>query len=407
MTHRLAVAYALVAVAACSSGKQTLGYATGTDAAAPDGAPDFADDVHLPWYGGPGYHARWPDGLPASPAYVPIGVWMQNPMNAERFADVGINLYVGLWEGPTDEQLDGLGAAGLSTFCGQEGVWQSRLDDPAVRGWLIETSPDNAQELADGSYGPCIEPEVTQAEYAAMAEADDSRPVMLLLGQAVADADWPGRGSCDGRDEMYFEYAEAADVLGFYYYPVARGRPLELMATGVERLLEWSRDRKPVLALIEAASIDGAPRPEPQHIRALAWLALTSGAAGIAYYCHRFMPDFSETDCLEDAPTRAMMARINEEIREVAPALNSPRVSNGVTVDSEVPIVTRLARVSGATYLFAAVAANESTRARFTLRGFVDATAEVIGEDRELAIESGDFSDDFDGYGVHLYRIAH
>jgi hypothetical protein len=57
--------------------------------------------------------------------------------------------------------------------------------------------------------------------------------------------------------------------------------------------------------------------------------------------------------------------------------------------------------------LMAVVAANESTRARFTLRGFMDATAEVIGEDRQLAIEGGELSDDFDGYGVHLYRIAH
>ena len=311
-----------------------------------------------------------------------------------------------LMGGPRDVQLDLLAESNVTTLCGQAGVWQSRLDDAAMSGWLIESSPDNAQELDDGSYGPCIEPEVTQAEYADMVRADDSRPVMLLFGQGVADAEWPGRGSCDGRDDMYPEYVKAADMLGFYYYPVSRARPLELIATGVDRLLEWSRHQKPVLVIIEAASIDGGVRPTPEEVRE-AWLALVRGAAGIAYYCHRFMPDFSETDCLEEGGTREAMARVNAEIGELAPALNSPMVSNGVTVTSEAPFATRLARVSGATYLIAVALSNDAGRASFTLRGFGDAVAEVIGEDREVAIESGDFADDFAGYGVHLYRIAH
>lgn len=393
---------------ACSAGKQALGYAIERDASAePDSAaPDFTEDTLLPWYGGPAYHGRWPNGLSPSVSYVPIGVWMQSPENAEWFREAGVNLFIGLWEGPTDDQLNQLSEAGATTFCGQTGVWQSRLDDRAMSGWLIETSPDNAQELPEGGYGPCIEPEVTQAEYAAMTEADDSRPVMLLLGQAVADAEWPGRGSCDGRDdEMYPAYAEAADVLGFYFYPVSRGRPIELIATGVTRLLEWSSYRKPIIALIEASSIDGGPRPTPEQIRAEAWLALVHGAAGIGYYCHRFMPDFSETDCLEHEPTRAMLERINGEVRALAPALNSPMIGNGVTVESDAPIATRLTRVSGATYLFAAALSSEPTAARFSLRGFSAASAEVIGEDRALAIAAGDLEDDFEGYAVHLYRI--
>ena len=100
------------------------------------------------------------------------------------------------------------------------------------------------------------------------------------------------------------------------------------------------------------------------------WLALVRGAAGVAYFCHRFMPDFSETDCLDDAPTRAAMERINTEIAELAPALNSPMVANGVMVASDVEVATRLTRVDGVTYLFAAALRDEPTEARFSLRGF-------------------------------------
>jgi hypothetical protein len=405
----------LVAACACSQGKQTLGYERGR--AAPDdagsssadgAAGDFSGDTHLPWFGGPAYHARWPNGLSPSVSHVPIGVWMQNPDNAGRFRAAGVNLFIGLWEGPTAEQIDALPAPGVTTFCGQSGVWQSRLQDPAISGWLHDDSPDNAQELPGGGYGPCIEPQVMQDDYAGMSRADPSRPVMLLFGQGVADAEWPGRGSCSGRDDMYPEYAQAADVLGFYIYPLARERPLALIATGVERLLAWSNYEKPVLTLIEASNIDGLVRPSPDQIRAEVWLALVRGAAGIGYYCHRFMPDFSETDCLDDPDTNAALTRINGEIAALAPALNSPMVGNGVTVDAGASIATRLARVAGVTYLFAVSLSAEPASARLSLRGFsAPASAEVIGEDRSLPLGArGELEDDFDGYGVHLYRIA-
>ena len=89
-------------------------------------------------------------------------------------------------EGPTAAQLDGLPAPEVATICGQSGVWQSRLDDPAITGWLHDESPDNAQEQPDGSFGPCIEPSVMRGNYERMTERDGSRPVLLLLGQGTA-----------------------------------------------------------------------------------------------------------------------------------------------------------------------------------------------------------------------------
>lgn len=405
------LATAVALACACSPGRQPLGRELdlfGDAGSAGASARDFSDDVHLPWYGGPGYHARWPNGLSSSMDYVPIGVWMQNPENAPRYRDVGVNLFIGLWEGPTAEQLDALPAPDVAAVCSQSGVWQSRLDDPAIAAWMHDESPDNAQELPDGSYAPCIEPSVMQAQYARMVDADRSRPVMLLFGQGVADTEWPGRGDCTGRDDMYSAYAEAGDLLGFYYYPLDRGRPIELIASGVERLLRFSNHEKPVIALIEASNIDGVARPTPAQLRSQVWLALASGAAGVAYFCHRFMPDFSETDCLEDGPTRAALERVNGEIAALAPALNSAPVGNGVSVESDVPLATRLSRAAGATYLLAASLRDEATTARFTLRGFAGTVeVEVIGEGRRVSLTRGKFSDEFEAHGVHLYRIAH
>src|SRR5215217_2736261 len=55
----------------------------------------------------------WPKGFPAEESFFPLAVWLQSPRNAERYKGLGINTYVALWRGPTDEQLDALDKAGM------------------------------------------------------------------------------------------------------------------------------------------------------------------------------------------------------------------------------------------------------------------------------------------------------
>ena len=61
----------------------------------------------------------FPKGLPDAPDFFPIAVWLQDTANAEKYRAVGVNLYVGLWRGPTVEQLDALDAAGIRLIAGQ------------------------------------------------------------------------------------------------------------------------------------------------------------------------------------------------------------------------------------------------------------------------------------------------
>jgi len=382
----------------CDSGPYSLGREV---------AGSMADPEPLPWFGGPPYYEDFPRGFPADPSYFPIGVWMQNPVNADRFAAVGVNHYVGLWQGPTSEQLSLARQATMPVVCEQAGVWHDNLDDRNILGWLQADGPDNAQELDDGSYGPCIAPTETQARYAEMASADASRPVVLLLGQGVAIPDWVGRGDCTGRTEDYVGYAASADILVNYTYPLANQHPIELVATGIERLNEYASWKKPVFADIEASSIRGLPRPTPHELRAEVWMALIHGAAGVQYFCHRMEP-LNETDCLDDAETAAALTRINRELTELAPVLNTrsyalvPRPR-----DAGVPVRAVLKRAERARYVFAVGMAAAATTARFTLPDLDGASrVEVLGESREIAAGAGTFEDDFAPYDVHLYRIT-
>ncbi len=58
-------------------------------------------------------------------------------------------------------------------------------------------------------------------------------------------------------------------------------------------------------------------------------------------------------------------------------------------------------------FVFAVRMENSPAKAHFELQGLhSSATAEVLGENRRIAVENGRFTDDFEPYGVHLYRIS-
>jgi hypothetical protein len=150
-------------------------------------------------------------GLPTSPDFFPVAVWLQSPSNAQKYKDIGINLYVGLYRGPTAEQLDALDAAGMRVFPGQNRSALGFIDRPTIVGWLQNDEPDNAQaRRGGGGYGPPVAPEAVVKRYDEIRKADPTRPVLLNLGQGVAWDGWYGRGVRTNHPEDYPEYAKGA-----------------------------------------------------------------------------------------------------------------------------------------------------------------------------------------------------
>jgi hypothetical protein len=84
-------------------------------------------------------------------------------------------------------------------------------------------------------------------------------------------------------------------------------------------------------------------------------------------------------------------------------------VAGGAQVASsaaDVPIHAMVKRYEGATYVFAVAMRPGAAKAAFTVAGLpASAKAEVLGENRTLAVTGGKFDDAFEPYGVHLYRI--
>jgi len=360
-------------------------------------------------------YARWTQGPSADPDYFPIGVWLQSPSNAERYKEIGINFYLGLWRGPTQEQLDALAAAGMPVICAQNAVGLANRDNPIIIGWMHDDEPDNAQSLGEGKgWGPPVAPAKIVEDYEKWRAADPTRPVLLNLGQGVTNDHWVGRGKW-GKPEDYPHYVQGCDIVSFDIYPVADEQPhvngnLWLVPQGVDRLREWSNDEKIVWNIVEASRISNLNRKvSPDELRAEVWMSLIHGSRGVVYFVHQFRPTFVEASLLGDEEMRNAVRRVNEEVRQLARLLNRPSVRGRVSCASsngEVPVDLMVKEDENALYVFAVAMRRGATRGAFAVEGLEGVShAEVLGEDRTVEVHAGRFTDDFAPYGVHLYRI--
>ena len=381
---------------ACSDGTEQTNDA-GNDVvvqndASGDSSPNL--DQYGPWFGG--YEDT---------SYFPISVWLQSPSNASAYGAIGINQYIGLYNGPTQNDLDTLTTAKVPTYCDQNTTGLSNLANPIILGWTQEDEPDNAQPDGQGGYGPCIAPSQIQSLYQTMKSKDASRPVFLNVGQGVANDAWVGRGSCSNQPQDYPEYAKGADIVSFDIYPINDGLEIGLVALGVDRLNQAVQNKKPVWNWIECTRIDQAnPKPTPDQVKAEVWMSIIHGSMGIGYFVHQFTPTFDEKALLDDGAMKSAVAAIDQQIHDLAPALNTPPITNAMTTSAQ-KIDTLVKRQGGKLYVFAVSMDTAQATATFTLTHDTFTTATVLGENRTVPIASSSFQDAFAGNAVHLYQL--
>ena len=383
---------------ACSSGTQQTNDAGNDVAAQNDGGGGDSStnlDQYGPWFGG------YKDAT-----FFPISVWLQSPPNATAYAAIGINQFIGLYNGPTQGDLDTLGAAKMPVYCDQNTVGLANLSNPIILGWTQQDEPDNAQPDGKGGYGPCIAPSQIQSLYQTMKSKDATRPVFLNVGQGVANDAWVGRGSCSNQPQDYPEYAKGADIVSFDIYPINSGLDITLVPLGVDRLNQAVQNKKPVWNWIECTRIDQAnPKPTPDQVKSEVWMSIIHGSMGIGYFVHQFTPTFDEKALLDDATMKPAVAAIDQQIHDLAPALNTPPITNAVTEQSSSKVDFLVKRQGGKLYVFAVSMTSSQTTATFTLSHDAFATATVLGENRTVTVSGGAFEDDFPAWGVHLYAI--
>jgi hypothetical protein len=352
----------------------------------------------------------YPNGFPNDPTFFPIGVWLQSPERAPAHKSIGINTFIGLSKGPTENQLATLAKYDMFVVAGQNDVGLHSIYRGIIKGWLHSDEPDNAQPIGMGLYGRCVPATEVVRQTQRMKAYDDTRPVMINFGQGIANQYWHGRGPCTGDENYYSIAAHGVDILSFDIYPVGSETPqvkgkLEYVARGVSRLMNLAVAGQRVWTIIETTALDPGHAVRPDQVRAEVWMAIIHGARGIVYFVHEFSPIFREDAIFRHPEVAQEVANENELIKSLSSVLNSPNLDGTVTVQSSIPIATMAKRYKNTLYIFAVAMTNSASQPRFTLERINGTRALVVGEKRDVTITRGVFEDSFDGYGVHIYEI--
>jgi hypothetical protein len=349
-------------------------------------------------------------------SFFPLAVWLQPPENAEAYRELGINLYVGLWQGPTAAQLLTLKKAGMPVICHQNTVGLNDENRDIIVGWMQIDEPDNKQKRENGwGYDPPVSPLEIISRFTIIRGNDSTRPVLLNLGQGVAWDQWKGRGTRENHPEDYSEYIKGGDILSFDIYPVTHGSPevqgkLEYIARGVGRLKNLVSHQQRVWNIIGVSRISNPlVKPTPDQVRSQVWMSIIHGSQGIIYFVHQFKPDFIEASLLHDMEMQKEVKRLNRRIIDLAPVLNSPNTDDIlviVTDSSEAAVAAVSKRHKSSLYLLAVNMQDTAQSAKFELRASVlNQQAEVIDEHRTVSVQDGVLQDHFAPYEPHLYRL--
>ena len=283
--------------------------------------------------------------------FFPIAVWLQSPSNAIAYKDIGINMFVGLWNELDQIQLNKLRNVNIKVICSQNSFGLNNVNDTIIYGWMHGDEPDNAQwNAATKEYDPCIDPSVIINSYNIIKQNDPSRPVYLNLGQGVAYTNYVGRGACRNNTEMYKVsnngYLKGCDIGSFDIYPVNNSDSetsgnLWYVAKGIDNLLNWSGNSIPVWCWIECTQIraESSGKPSPSDVKSEVWMALIHGAKGFGYFCHSWYPAFDESALLHDPEMLQAVKAINTWVASLAHLLNSPNTADYATVNSSNTLV--------------------------------------------------------------------
>lgn len=392
-----------------------------------------------------GYNAfsQWKN-CPQNEDFFPIGVWAQDPSNAGKYKELGINFYYGLWNGPNAAQIQELKKHGMAVVCTfNEYAKEHLLKEQAVWGWMHDDEPDLAQHyprsLLKGPGGKEIIkkhwPEIyeqldldnneyngwglglhpvndVQALYKEIKADDPNRPVFLQLSMAVASAGVEmGRGDRSGQTWEYPLYMEGSDAVSFDIYPVAYGNPDKLwqIAKGLDQIKAWGSGDRPRMAILEAGF--GEKWADKHQQRAELWMAINHGASGIAWFVHRWTKEngqeifYSDRMPLKNPAVGQAFKELNEEVLGLAAVINAEQPEGAAGAKgAELDLGAR--RKDGVLYLFAVERGGKSGSAEISVKGVDRAEVEVLGENRTLACKDGVFEDAFAPWDVHLYKIS-
>jgi hypothetical protein len=370
----------------------------------------------------------YPTGLPNTPAYFPIAVWLPDVQGrADVTADkaAGLNTYVGLAH-DSNVDMNAIESGGMHLLL-QTDEWasDSRRTHAAVDGWFVYDEadlvygPGHDQWSGVDGWNTCapIQDQGGQCGYTVMANYAARVPAGTLryANYGVAITRWYSDAESAGFINGGFQDVVSVDDYGFTR-PDAdantrRGAYYGDVVQHVRRIDGLDRaapaQRQPVWAFVEVGSpfSDGGTITAPQ-MRSAVWHSIIAGARGIVYFNHNFGGRCLTNNVLREGCDPAMtpaVTKVDSQISQLAPVLNAPYADGYVTAASGARTMAKLGP-DGAWYVFAG-ADTSGGNVTFTVKAGTH--VEVLYENRELTVTNGQVVDAFaNADAVHIYRVT-
>ncbi|MEN8191671.1 MAG: T9SS type A sorting domain-containing protein [Bacteroidota bacterium] len=379
----------------------------------------------------------WNWGNYGDSTFIPITVWLQDTYYIEQYQDAGFNVYQGFWAGIKENQISDLRAKKMHYICGwnktgredePDLLARANIDDSLFIAWIHRDEPDNAQSDGQGGYGACIDPQVIIDGYNEIKAFDTTgRQVVLNCGAGVARTDAYIRGDeCAGNTDMYTDYYMGADIASFDIYPVASppapmttNDELWYVPQGVKNMKRWTNNSNDdYWFCLECTDIKGDGKPTPEQIWIEAWMGIVAGGKGLLWFPFTVYPNVHNSlALLQDSEMLAAVTKVNRAVHDAAVVINSEPIDNVVDMELsqspifDTPVEYIVKHVDDTLYIFSSgmrdYGPNTATFTINTINGSdITSNAIVMYEDREIEILNNQFSQDYDGQSIHLFKIG-
>jgi len=378
----------------------------------------------------------------------PFGVWLQSPTrtrggktNAENYRDIGITIFIGLWEWPSETNMgtgydlpaaQALKDNGLKAIAGndQSAVdWINAHPDFAstFTGYLLGDEADMNKVSGDPAVAAASMPDAWQSTGDAMRTADPTRERYANFGKGFALDPWVGYHINPGPTQAddFAKYIEPTTFISSDYYAITD--PYEALEDhgiwGYGRAVTNTinnADGLPVWGFVEGS----APFPEGKVANNLAarmpanliysaiWEMVAHGANGVIYFCHDFSNGMIEDGLLNEPGMPEAVKAANASVTQYGSVLATATVAGTTAVtDGSVPVTVLTKHFNGFTYIFAMGDGNtnypsgKAVTATISVSGAGSGSVHELQDGRTLTLTSGSFSDTFDPYQLHIYRF--
>jgi len=408
---------------------RSVGADFASDPPPPPPPPPPSAITTTPVDGGPDYYSQFTHPLAASgdSNYFPIGTWSQYDFTQAHLNQdkaVGFNTLVG--NGgccPTAGEQANLDASGMRVLNGNDYA-STAANSTSHRGWVLDDEVDGRFGLPQGftvmQQDNAATPNDGRMRYANYtknvliwySDADAARFVNEFQQVVSSDFYWFTDPYQVPTMEAPDWFPEAGQTISTpqirraanYGYQVDRMRQLDAL----------DGKRQPIWAVVEEGwpftqtAAEGARAITPPEMRAAVWQSLIAGARGVIYFGYSFggscptqYIDRDTSGCY--TAIQQMLTSVNAQITQLAPVLNSPTITSGISSSGGVRSMGKLTS-SGQVYIFAGATTGASS-ATFTVPNGSIAT--VVGENRSIPITGGTFTDSFaDKNAVHIYKVS-